>query len=452
MYQRTQILLVSLFLFAIPAVSQVAPSAYGGGESTEDDSQMMTPPPVSGMPYASGAGADARSNYLLGSIGVNAGYNDNILPGAGNQVVSDETYWIYPTVGLNKTTARQRVGLTYSPSFAFYQHTTALDTVNQSASLTYQNRLSPHLTLSVQNYFMRTNDVFTGSYPFAAGNLTGTTQAPVPALIVPYLEQMSDTASGSVDYQIGRESMVGGGASYSTFSFPNPGAAAGLSNSDGEGGSAFYSRRFTGKQYGGLSYNYSRDVVTDAPYAPFNDQVHSLLPFYSIFFNPRFSVSISAGIQHISIAQQFTTQTYSSWSTAGSASLGWQGTRGSFGLSYLHSISTGEGFAEALASDSVSASSAWKLSPTWNGAFEVSYVNSSPVTTQVGFLNYGYEGGNAFTLGTSLSHTIREHLRMAFGYDRLQENYPGITFIAQNPDSDLVFVTVSYEFRKSLGR
>ena len=143
-----------------------------------------------------------------------------------------------------------------------------------------------------------------------SGNLTGTTQAPVPALIVPYVEQMSDTASGSVDYQVGRDSMLGGGASYSTFSFPNPAAAAGLSNSDGEGGSAFYSRRFSGKQYGGLSYNYSRDVVTDAPYAPFNDQVHSLLPFYSIYFNPRFSVSISAGIQHIGITQQFTTQTY----------------------------------------------------------------------------------------------------------------------------------------------
>ena len=99
--------------------------------------------------------------------------------------------------------------------------------------------------------------------------------------------------------------MLGGGASYSTFSFPNPGTAAGLSNSDGEGGSAFYSRRFSGKQYGGLSYNYSRDVVTDAPYAPFTDQVHSLLPFlYSIYFNSRFSVSIAAGIQHLSLTQR----------------------------------------------------------------------------------------------------------------------------------------------------
>jgi len=451
MHLRTQILLVSLFLFALPASSQVEPSATGGGTSTGDDTQMMTPPPVSGMPYAGGAEADARSNYLTGSIGANAGYNDNILPGANARPVSDESYWIYPAIALSKSTGRHKVGLQYSPSFSFYQNTTALDAVNQAASLTFQDRLSPHLTLSIQDYFLRTNDVFGGSYPFAAGNLTGTTQAPVPALIAPYIEQMSDTASGSVDYQFGRNSMIGGGASYSTFSFPNPAAAAGLSNSDGEGGSVFYSRRFSGKNYGGLSYDYARDVVTDAPYAPFNTQVHSILPFYSIYFNPKSSFSISVGIQHIDIAQ-LQTQSYDAWSTAGSASVGWQGTRGSFALSYLHSINTGEGFYEALVSDSVSASSGWKLSPTWNGGFEVSYVNSSPVTTRVGILNYEYEGGNAFTLGASLSHSMGEHLSVACGYDRLQENYPGIPFIVKNPNSDLVFVTFSYQFRKSLGR
>jgi long-subunit fatty acid transport protein len=132
--------------------------------------------------------------------------------------------------------------------------------------------------------------------------------------------------------------------------------------------------------------------------------------------------------------------------------MGWQGTRGSFALSYLHSIDTGGGFAEALASDTVSASSGWKLSPRWDGGFEVSYVNSSPVTTQVGFVNFGYEGGNSFTLGASLNHRMNDHLSLAGGYDRLQENYPGIRFIARNPNSDRVFVTLSYQFRKSLGR
>ena len=378
MLARTYLPLLFALLVPLSALSQVEPSATGGSGGSSDDSEMMTPPPVSGMPYDAGAGADTRSNFLGVSIGANASYNDNVFPGSNAQTSSDEIYWIFPTITLNKSTGRQTVSLGYSPSFTFYQHTSALDTVNQSASLTFKDRLSPHLSFNVQDYFLRTNDVFNGAYPFSSGNLTGTTQAPVPALIVPYIEQMSDTANGSIDYQIGRDSMIGGGGSYSTFSFPNSAAAAGLSNSDGESGSAFYSRRLSGKQYFGLSYDYSHDVVTDAPYAPFNTQVHSLLPFYSIYFNPKFSISISAGIQHISIAQ-LQAQSYNAWSTAGSASMGWQGTRGSFDLSYLHSINTGEGFAQALISDTVSASSGWKLSPTWNGGFEVSYSNSSPV-------------------------------------------------------------------------
>lgn len=446
-----------LFLFLItfatlPALSQVEPSATGGGATTEDDTQMLIPPPVSGMPYANLAGADTRSNYLNMSLGANAGYSDNVLPGYNIAPVSDEIYWLYPDVTLRKSTGRQEVSLEYSPSFTFYQHTSVLDTANQGANMTFQDRLSPHASLNVEDYFLRTNDVFSGAYPFSSGNLTGSTQAPVPALIVPYAEQMSDTANGSVDYQFGRDSMIGGGGSYTTFSFVNPTAAAGLSNSDGEGGTAFYSRRFSGKQYAGLSYDYSRDVVTDAPYSPFTTQLHTFLPFYSIYFARKFSLSISAGMQHVDIVQQFVTESYSQWSPVGTASVGWQGNRGSFDLSYLHSINSGEGFAEALNSDSVSASSSWKIAPTWTTSFEVSYVNSSPVTTQLAFVTYGYEGGNAFTLGATLAHSIGEHFSVAGGYDRLQQNYPGIPFIAANPNSDREFVTVSYLFKKAIGR
>jgi len=406
MFAKTYLSLLFASLVAVPALSQVEPSATGGGSATQDDTDMMTPPPVSDMPYASEAGADVRSNYLAAGISVNAAYSDNVEPGATTRPISDESYWILPALSFNKSTGRQDFSLGYSPSFSFYQHTSSLDTVDQSASLVFKDRLSPHLSLSVQDYFVRTSNVFNESYPFSAGNLTGTTQAPVPALIVPYVEQMSDTAHGSIDYQFGRDSMIGGGGSYSTFSFPNSTTAAGLSNSDGEGGSAFYSRRLSDKQYAGFSYDYSRDVVTDAPNPPYNTQLHSLLPFYSTYFTPKFSFSISAGIQHVSVSQLTEAQSYSQWSAVGTASVGWQGTRGSFALSYLHGINSGEGFAETLTSDSVSASSAWKLTPTWSSSFEVSYVNSSPVTTRVGIVNYGYEGGNAFTLGAGLSHSM----------------------------------------------
>ncbi len=452
MFARICLSLLFASLVAVPALSQVEPGATGGATTTPDDTDMLTPPPVSGMPYASEAGADARSNYLSAGINVNAAYNDNVLPGANAKPISDESYWILPALSLNKSTGRESISLGYSPSFSFYQQTSSLDTVDHSASLVFSDRLTPHLSLSIQDYFVRTSNVFNESYPFSSGNLTGSTVAPVPALIVPYVEQMTDTANGTVSYQFGRDSMIGGGASYSTFSFPNPSAAAGLSNSDGEGGSAFFSRRFSDKQYFGLSYDYSRDVVADSPYAPYNTQLHTLLPFYSTFFTPKFSFSISAGIQHVSISQLTLAQGYSQWSAVGTTSVGWQGTRGSFALSYLHSVNSGEGFAETLTSDSVAASNDWKLAPTWTSSFSVSYVNSSPVTTRLGLTGYGYEGGNALTIGASLSHSMGDHLGAACGYDRLQENYPGIPFIANNPDSDRVYVTVTYSLRKSLGR
>jgi hypothetical protein len=455
MFARAHLILLCITFAALPALSQVEPAAAGGGAPPEDDTRMMTPPPVSGIPYANEAAADTRSNYLSGSLSGNAGYDDNVLlhassaPVNAQTPVSDESYWIYPALTLNKSTARQTLSLGYAPSFTFYQHTSALNAVNHSASLVFQDRLSPHVSLSVEDYFLRTNDVFSGAYPFSSGNLTGTTQAPVPALIVPYLGQMSDTATGSVEYQFGRDSMVGGGASYSTFSFLNSAAAVGLSNSDGEGGLAFYTRRFSSKQYAGVSYNYSRDIVTDPPYGPFNVQLHTLLPFYSIYFTRKISLSISGGIQHVDISQLGVTSTYSQWSPVGTASVAWQGTRGNFALNYLHSIDSGAGLAEPLISDSVGASSGWKFSPTWSYSFEVSYVDSSPVTTRLG-QTYSYQGGNALTLGTRLTHSMGEHFSAGCGFDRLQENYPGIP--NASPDSDREYGTVSYLFKKAIGR
>lgn len=451
MFAKACLLLLLAGFIAAPAVSQVEPGATGGATQSPDDSQMMTPPPVSGVPYADTSVADARSNYLSASVMADAAYNDNIVPVFTAKPVSDEIYLISPDISLDRTAGRQKVSVRYSPTFSFYQHENELDTIDHSASLVYQIRPTPHVSVNIQDYFLRTSDVFNGSYPFSSGNLTGVAQAPVPALIAPYVEQMSDTANGTVSYQFGRNSMVGGGASYTTFSFPNTAAAASLSNSDGEGGSVFYARRLSGTQYAGLAYQYAREVVTDAPYAPFNIQLHSILPFYTIYFNPKFSLSLSGGIQHVGLSQ-LNVQGYTSWSGAGTASLGWQGLRGNFALSYLHSVITGEGFAEALTSDSVSASGGWKITRTWNSTLEVSYVNTSPVAQIGNNIIYGYEGGNALTLGARLNHTMGERCRLTASYDRLQENYPGIPFIAQNPISNSEFVTISYQFKKSLGR
>lgn len=451
MLPRAFLLLLLASFVPVAALSQVEPSATGGSNS-QDDSQMQTPPPVSGMPYANTAGADARSNFLNASISGTAGYIDNLIAGSASAPVGDAEYSINPAISISQSGPREQFTAQYSPGFSFYDPTSSLNTVNQSASMSFRARLSPHLTVGAQDSFLRTNDVFTGSYPFSGGGVNGSTTEPVQALIFPFENQMSDTANGYIDYQVGKTSMIGGGVSCTTFSFPDETTTAGLSNSDGEGGSAFYSRRFASRQYGGLKYSYSRDVITDAPYAPFNTQLHSLLPFYTFFFNPKFSLSISAGIQHVSFSQLNVVQSYSQWSAAGTASMGWQGNRGNFALSYAHSVYSGEGFAEAITSDDVAATGGWKPGRAWTASFEVSYANSSPVTTQVGVEPYAYEGGNSFTLGASLLRNFGDHVTASMGYDRLQEYYPGIAFIAANPDSDREYVTVTYIFRRPIGR
>ena len=78
MFARVTVLLV--LAAAIPAWSQVEPDATGGTAPTLDDTQMMTPPPVSGMPYPNFTGTETRSNYLDASLNLNAAYNDNVVP------------------------------------------------------------------------------------------------------------------------------------------------------------------------------------------------------------------------------------------------------------------------------------------------------------------------------------------------------------------------------------
>lgn len=447
MLARAHLILFLLIFAAMPALSQVEPSASGGATTTEDDTQMMTPPPVSGIPYPDTSGAETRSNFLDASVGGSGGYVDNVLPGSTGTPVSTGTYSVLGDFALRRTTPRQEATIRYSPNFLFYEPVTALNTVDHSASGIFRERLSPHITLTLEDFFLRTSDVFAASYPFSAGGLTGSTQAPVQAVIAPFAEQMNDNANAVITYQFGRNGMVGGGGSYSNFDLPNPAQALGLDTSSGEGASAFFSRRLTGMQYAGIAYNYSR-TVGSIPNVQFETQTHSLLPFYTIYFTHTFSASVSAGIERAEQTQA-QTQPYSSWSPSVVVSTGWQGKRGNLAATYLHTITSGEGLYGGFHSDSANASGGWKIGRTWNGSVAISYTNVSQVSSLIGLT---YNNGDTITASVSLVHSISEHLSMSIGYERLHENYTGITVITSNPDSDRAYGTITYVFRKPLGR
>jgi hypothetical protein len=146
-----------VLLVAVPSWSQVEPSATG---SPARESEMQTPPPVSGQSYPTETGAEERSNYLRAGLNLQIAYNDNVEPGATSKPVSDEIYTIGSSVALDQTTPRTHRMLTYNPGFALYEPTSALNALNQNAIALYQYSISPHTKVIFQDSFVQASNVF----------------------------------------------------------------------------------------------------------------------------------------------------------------------------------------------------------------------------------------------------------------------------------------------------
>src|SRR5579862_8056377 len=89
-----------------PLSAQVEPSASGGSSTSEDDSSISVPAPVSGLPYATG---ETKSNFLSASVGVSGAYVNNIFPNDGSTLVNDAVFSVNPSVSLARTTGRQSI-------------------------------------------------------------------------------------------------------------------------------------------------------------------------------------------------------------------------------------------------------------------------------------------------------------------------------------------------------
>jgi hypothetical protein len=442
------------FIATVPSLAQVEPSATGNGGGSLDESEMMTPPPVSGMPYANAPGGDTRSNYLAASVSFSPAYIENLLPGSNDLPVDAVNYSIFPSVSLDHSTPRQLEQLTYSPSFNLYQATNNpnstqignFDSIDQNAAVTFQYRFNPRVTFSALDSFTRTSDVFNSTY-LSSGTISGSTTSLAPTVIAPFAEQLMNTAGGLLTYQFGRNAMIGGGGSYNTFSFPNPTQAVGLYNSNGAGGNAFYNRRLSRAQYLGLQYQYAR-ILTYPSNGVSETQIQSLLPFYTFYFNQAFSFSVSAGIDYVDTTAPQAPES-KSWSPTAVASFGWQGKRGNLAASFSRSISTGQDLLGAYNSNSISASGGWKLARTWTGELTVAYTAIGSVTP----LNISsVQSGNTLAFVGSIQRSVGERFSAGFQYQRLQENYTAIAVVSANPDSNRVSANITYQLRRPIGR
>jgi hypothetical protein len=437
----SRICLSLALLVAIPLWSQVEPAATVPPNTDRD---MQTPPPVSGQAYPTETGSETRSNYLTARLNIQTAYDNNVEPGATAKPVSDVSYLIGSTFALDQSTPRTQRTFSYSPGFTLYERTSALNAVNQNAAVNYQYRLSPHARISVKDSFVQASNVF--DEPF--GGVSGSTQAPVAAVVAPFANQLSNLASGAISYQFSMNGMIGGSGTSSILSYPNPAQAIGLpSSSNSRGGSVFYNLRLSSAQYIGMTYQYSY-MLESLANAPSETRTHTLNCFYTLFLKDALSLSLSGGPQHFNVVQS-PLPASASWTPAVAASVGWQRSRTNLAASYSRTVSGAGGLVGAFHATSANANASWQLARAWTAGAAASYTtqrNVLPATFAPG------QGGRSVQGTVSVQHPMGEHFTAGFGYARIHQNFGGIEVISNAPDSDREYISISYQFARPLGR
>jgi hypothetical protein len=447
-----RLLLSYVLLTAVPGWAQVAAKPADTTTNSGEGDQMQTPPPVSGDAYPVEVGSEARSNYLRFGLVINTAYSDNILPGSGTGAISDASYSIRPQIAFDQTTSRLHQTLTYSPGFTFYQSTHALDQADHSLGEDFQYRFSPHVTASVQGSFRKSTNAFNQISP--EGTVSGSGQSPLVGIIALNANQINSSASAELTHQFSRNGMIGASGSFTGLSYPDPAQAPGLSNSNSWGGSAFYNQRISEMRYIGVTYQYVQIVA--APNTENKTQTESEsktetqtpLLFFTMYFKPKFSLSLSAGPQYYDVSQS-TTSTLSAWSPAIMTSIGWQGPHTSFAAGYSQRVSGGGGLIGAFNSKSADASARWQFARAWTVGSSGGYAISKNVDSSMSQTN---PGGRTVSGIVMVGHPINEHFNLELGYSHLRQNYSGIVYASNNPNTNREYVSISYELTRPLGR
>jgi len=434
-------------LVAISAWSQTGAQTIVNSSGTTGESQMQTPPPVSGEAYSTTVGSQVRSNYLRFGWSMNSAYSDNILGDAGSKPVSDASYTIWPTIAIDEVTSRMRWTLDYSPGFTVYQHTNSFDHVDQNMALDFHYRLSPHITASVRDTLHKVSNALNQPDPLSDGGISGLPQAPTTAVFATAANQISNQGSVELTYQFSRNGMLGAAGSSTILHYFDRAQVPGLYDSTSSGSSVFYNHRLSERQYAGANYQYLR-ILADPDNSLSLTHTHSLLFFYTIYVKPHLSFSVSAGPQHFDVVE-LSYMAYRGWSPAVTASMGWQGRRTSFAASYAQLVSAGGGLADAFKSKSASGSASWQLARSWQVGSGASYGINKSVGPSTSSSNLG---GHSILGTVAVQHPLSEHLNVEVGYTRLHQSYSVIPLISSAPDCNREFVTISYQFARPLGR
>jgi hypothetical protein len=403
---------------------------------------MLTPPPVSGQSYR--VETEERSNYISGGVAMGAGYIDNLYPGSSRGQLGEATISLQPTIRFDAKSARQRTSAIYSPSFIFYEPTSAVNEADQYASLSFQYRFTPRLVMDVSDMLIKSS---TGFGQIGAGGISGGAQVAAPGIIVPFGDRISNDATGGLSYQFSPHGMIGGSGNVGYLSYPSGSQVPGLYNTDSRGVGGFYAGRLSAAQYLGAIYQYEQSLAYPLG-AQYDTQTDTISAFYTIYLTESFSLSVAGGPQYYSgIHAPFPTTR--AWTPAATASMGWQNGHTSFAANFSRTVTGGGGLLGAFNTTSAAATGSWQISRLWDAGLNVRYSINKDATPLFGLNSLG---GHSFDTTLTTGRALSNHSRAALSYDRIQNRFDGVQAVNNNPSSDRIMLSFTWQFERPIGR
>jgi len=410
-----------------------------------EEAPLVPPPPVSIGSYSTSFTSETEANILQFGATTTWAYSNNVTSGA--TPVADGSFSFWPSVAVDKTTERSHYSLAYSPGLTIYQHTGNLNQGTQDIDLTGSYRLSPYLSVAFSEIYAQSSNVLNQANPLTAVVVAGSVPTSLQAVVPPVADQSSNSSNAQVTYQCGEACIVGASGGYNHLSFTNPAQSAGLYDSSGTSGSAFFSRRLRDRYFVGASYLYEGYASYPSD-SKTGGNVHTdtqlAFGFVTINFSRTLSLSFAAGPQHV-VATQAPFGKASSWTPMIMTSLGWQGSRTSLSASYSRSVSGAGGLNGIFQSNSGAISGRWQISQLWSAGLSGSYAAFNNLTPWFG---YSGLGGHTIVGTVAIQRTLTERLAAQAGFSWVQQSYsaPYISY----PNTRRVFISLSYHFSKPL--
>lgn len=446
-------------LAAVPGWSQTTGGGNGSTPGTDEQPDqplandgMLTPPPVSGQAYPILTGAEERMNYLNLGVTANVAYDDNVEGGYTGVSRGDTIYSIWPAISLNRSSARLREVINYSPGFTIYQPSTVFNAADQSATVNLQYLMGTHTNLVVQDNFDRSSSLFSQPFSSTQGTVSGGVPTQTSGAVAPFADRILNTADLQLTNQAGDNGKFGLSATYSNLDYPDPKQVTGLYNATTWEGGAFVTQRISRRQYLGANAQHARIVSYLSGGTDNVMQRDNIFGFYTIYLRnvqqSTLSFSITAGPEHYSIAQ-YPQAVLTKWVPSGTASLGWQGHLSSASASISRAITGGGGLPGAYEEDGAQAVYRRQLRPTWDVNVSASYSLNKSVTPEYEF---SVPGGHTIGAGASANHMISRNLKISFGYNWMDQSYKSVVSLNPIPISNREYFAVTYEINRPLGR